>query len=64
LQAKGILAGIPLKSLLEHCKTEIPCKDWNGNAYGEEGDLLIAVTEKRTHEELDQLINAIRTSIS
>ncbi|HOV31822.1 MAG TPA: aminomethyl-transferring glycine dehydrogenase subunit GcvPA [Candidatus Hydrogenedens sp.] len=64
LKIKGILAGIPLKSLLEHCKTEIPCKDWSGTTYGEDGDLLIAVTEKRTREELDKLVEAIRTSIS
>ncbi len=63
LQTKGISAGIPLKSLLKHCRMEIPCKDWMGNTYGEDGDLLIAVTEKRTHEDLDQFVEAVRTSI-
>lgn len=60
----GILPGIPLKSLLEHCKQQTPCKDKDGNTYGEEGDLLIAVTEKRTQKELDMLAELIRANIS
>lgn len=64
IKQKEVFPGIPVKSLFEHCKQQVPCKDIEGNIYGEDGDLLIAVTEKRTQKELDMLVELIRTSIS
>ncbi len=64
VKQEGVFPGIPLKSLFEHCKQKVPCKDLEGNVYGEEGDLLVAVTEKRTLKELDILVELIHTSIS
>ncbi|MGC9052888.1 MAG: glycine dehydrogenase, partial [Candidatus Hydrogenedens sp.] len=64
IKESGILPGIPLKPLLKHCKQQMTYKDINGNSYGEEGDLLIAVTEKRTQKELDRLAELIQINIS
>jgi len=64
IKQSGVFPGIPLKSLLEHCKQQIPSKDMDGNRYGDIGDLLIAVTEKRTQKELDLLVELIRANIS
>ncbi len=64
MKANGIIPGIPLKSVLENLRYELPFKDKNGNTYGEEGDLLIAVTEKRTKEEIDKFAELIRSNIS
>ncbi len=64
IKQEGVFPGIPLKSLFEHCKQQVPCKDLEDNIYGKEGDLLIAVTEKRTLKELDMLVELIRKNIS
>ncbi|MCX8063668.1 MAG: aminomethyl-transferring glycine dehydrogenase subunit GcvPA [Candidatus Hydrogenedentes bacterium] len=58
-----ILAGIPIKSYLNALKVSSPRKDYMGVEFGEEGDLLIAVTEKRSKEEIDLFVDKLSESL-
>lgn len=53
----NILAGIPIKSYLSSINIPAPIRDYMGERYGEDGDLLIAVTEKRSKEEIDFFVD-------
>lgn len=56
---EGFLAGIPLRSFLLNLGITPPVEDMQGVRYGDEGDLLVAVTERRTREELEKYADTL-----
>lgn len=59
----GILAGIPIKEFCNSLKITLPLKDYYGTDYGDDSDLLLAVTEKRTKEEIDLFVEKLKEVI-
>ncbi len=59
-----ILAGIPIMNYCNCLNVSLPIKDYYGIEYGDEGDLLIAVTEKRTKEEMDLFVSKLKELVN
>ncbi len=57
---RGILAGIPLKAFMGRKQGEVFKDLAGGAAEWDAGDVLVAVTEKRSEEDLDRYVAAVR----